>query len=80
MVRVDTPVEAVMNSEDLTLARAPFKNGVVIKRASYSKGEYPEHLKSEAINRGECTGKGKEVYQGVKIPSVAACVGRKKSK
>lgn len=77
MVRVSTPVKAVLNDPELTLARAPFREGVVIKRASYNKGEYPEHLRQYAISAGECAGRtGTEVYNGTEIPATAACVAR----
>lgn len=77
MVRVSTPVKAVLNDPELSLARAPFREGVVIKRASYKKGEQPEHLRQFAIQNGECAGlTGTEVYEGTEIPSTAACVAR----
>jgi hypothetical protein len=78
MVRVSTPVKAVLNDPELSLARAPFREGVVIKRSSYDSGEYPEHLRQFAIQSGECAGlTGTEVYNGTEIPATAACVARK---
>lgn len=80
MTRVDVPVKAVLNDAELSLARAPFKSGVVIKRASYAKGEQPEHLRQYSISSGECAGRtGTVVYEGTEIPATAACVAEKYS-
>ncbi len=75
MVKVDVPVEEVMNNPNLSLASAPFSSGVVIKRASFEAGETPDHLAQYAISSGQCAGRtGTVVYEGKEIPATAACV------
>lgn len=80
MVKTDVPVEEVMNNPSLSLASAPFSSGLVIKRASFEAGEYPEHLRQYGISAGECAGRtGTVVYEGTEIPATAACVAEKHS-
>jgi len=79
MVKVPVPIEEVMSSKNLTLTTSPFAPGkLIIKRASFPKGEIPAHLRGYLIKSGECAGRtGTVVYKGKKIPKVAACVAEK---
>ncbi|GAI05783.1 unnamed protein product, partial [marine sediment metagenome] len=54
---------------------------VVIKRASFPKGEVPAHLKGFLIKKGVCEGKmGTGVYKGRLVPQTAICVAAKYGK
>lgn len=76
MAKVGVPVQAIMNDPDLSLSSSPFSPGnLIIKRASYSSGETPDHLEQYAIPSGQCANlNGTVVYNGKEVPATAACV------
>lgn len=69
----------LMASRDISISRTPFNPDiVVVKRASFPKGEVPPHLNKYLIKEGQCKGKkGTVVYKGKRIPKTAACVAGK---
>ena len=72
----------LMASRNISISRTPFNPDiVVIKRASFPKGEVPPHLKPYLIKPGECKGvTGTAVYKGKRIPKAAICVAEKHRK
>lgn len=74
----------LMASRNISISRTPFNPDiVVIKRASFPKGEVPPHLAKYLIAKGQCKGEtGTVVYKGKVVPKTAACVarGRRKGK
>ena len=80
MVKVDVPIAAIMGDRNLSLSSSPFAPGkLIIKHASFPKGETPPHLVKYAITKGMCGGiTGTVIYRGRPIPKVAACVAGKK--
>jgi len=69
----------LMASRTMSISRTPFNPDiVVIKRASFPKGEVPPHLAGFLIAKGACKGKtGTVVYKGRIVPKTAACVAEK---
>lgn len=82
MAGVYANLAQIMASRDMSLSRSPFNPDiVVIKRASFRKGEVPRHLEAYLIRAGECKGQyGKVTYKGRVIPKTAACVAAKRGK
>lgn len=79
MVKVDVPVAAIMADPNLSITSSPFAPGkMVIKRASFKKGETPAHLVKYLITKNMCSGDGTVIYKGKPIPKVAACVAGKR--
>jgi len=80
MVKVGIPIEEVMSNPNLTISSSSFAvNKVIIKRASFKKGEIPKHLEGWRFTKGICSGEtGTVVYKGKKIPKVAACIAQKR--
>ena len=72
----------LMASREMSISRTPFNPDiVVVKRASFPKGEVPSHLKGYLIKKGECSGRtGTLVYKGSVVPGTAACVAEKHGK
>jgi len=72
----------LMASREISLSRTPFNPDiVVVKRASFPKGEVPAHLRGFLIKKGECAGRtGKAVYKGRVVPQAAICVAEKHGK
>ena len=72
----------LMASRTMSLSRTPFNPDiVVVKRASFPKGEVPGHLKGFLIKAGECKGKfGTLIYKGKPVPATAVCVAEKHSR
>lgn len=79
MAGVYANLAQVMSSRDMSVSRTPFNPDiVVIKRASFPKGEVPAHLRGFLIKPGECKGRtGKAVYHGKVVPQAAVCVAEK---
>jgi len=79
MAGVYANLAQIMSSREMSLSRTPFNPDiVVIKRASFPKGETPKHLEEHAIKEGECKGKfGTLVHKGRLIPATAVCVAEK---
>ena len=73
MAGVYANLAAIMASRDMSLSRTPFNPDiVVIKRASFPKGEVPAHLRSYLIPSGTGRGlTGTGVYKGKKVPKTA---------
>jgi len=69
----------LMASRDMSISRTPFNPDiVVVKRASFPKGEVPPHLAGFKIATGACKGQmGTVVYKGKVVPKTAACVAAK---
>jgi hypothetical protein len=82
MPKFDLPIAAIMGDPYLSLTSSPFAPGkVIVKRASFKKGEVPAHLKGYLITSGMCSNEmGTVIYKGKKVPKVAACVARKKGR
>lgn len=82
MAGVYANLAQLMASREMSVSRTPFNPDiVVIKRASFRKGETPAHLRSYAIKKGECSGRtGTLVYKGRLVPGTAACVAEKHGK
>jgi len=72
----------LMASRNISISRTPFNPDiVVIKRASFPKGEVPAHLRGFLIKKGECAGRtGTAVYKGRVVPQAAVCVAEKHGK
>lgn len=72
----------IMASENMSLSRTPFNPDiVVIKRASFKKGETPRHLEGFLIKKGACKGEfGTGLYKGKVVPKTAICVASKYGK
>lgn len=72
----------LMASRNISISRTPFNPDiVVVKRASFPKGEVPPHLEPYLITKGLCKNKtGTVVYKGKVVPKTAACVAEKKRK
>jgi hypothetical protein len=72
----------LMSSREMSISRTPFNPDiVVVKRASFPKGEVPKHLTGYLIKKGECAGRtGTLVYKGRLVPGTAACVAEKRGK
>ena len=75
-------ISDVMANPNLSLTTSPFAPGkVIIKRASFPKGEVPPHLEGYKIKKGECAGQtGVVIYKGKPVPKTAACVAEKHKK
>jgi hypothetical protein len=69
----------LMASREMSVSRTPFNPDiVVVKRASFRKGEVPAHLRGFLIKSGECSGRtGTMVYKGRLVPQTAVCVAEK---
>ena len=82
MAGIYANLAAIMASRDMSLSRTPFNPDiVVIKRASFPKGEVPPHLDRYLIPKGQGKGiRGTTVYKGKKIPKVAVELARKYGK
>lgn len=72
----------LMASREMSLSRTPFNSDiVVVKRASFRKGEVPKHLEKYLIREGECAGRtGTMLYKGRLVPQTAVCVAEKHGK
>jgi len=72
----------LMASREMSISRTPFNPDIVVlKRASFPKGQTPPHLTGFLIKKGECKGRtGTQVYKGRLVPGTAACVAEKRSK
>lgn len=72
----------IMASRTMSLSRTPFNPDiVVVKRASFTKGTVPAHLRAYLIKSGECAGRtGTTVYKGRVVPQTAVCVAEKHGK
>jgi len=79
MAGVYANLAQIMASREMSLSRTPFNPDiVVIKRASFRKGEIPNHLKSYLIKSGECKGRtGTMIYKGRLVSQAAVCVAEK---
>lgn len=69
----------VMNDPNLSVTTSPFAPGkTIIKRASFRKGQIPNHLRPYLIKSGECKGRtGVVVGPRGPISGAAACVMEK---
>lgn len=79
MVKISIDLAALMGDPDISITTSPFAPGkVIIKRASFRKGEVPPHLRSFLISPGTGRGMtGTEVFKGKRIPKTAANIGRR---
>lgn len=79
MAKIYANLAALMASRNISLSSTPFNPDiVVIKRASFPKGEVPAHLEKYLIKKGECAGRtGTLVHKGRLVPATAVCVAEK---
>ena len=80
MVKINVDQEGPqMGNPDISITTSPFAPGkVIIKRASFRKGEIPAHLRSFLIAPGTGRGmRGTVVFKGKRIPATAANIGRR---
>ncbi len=79
MAGVYANLAAMMASRNMSISRTPFNPDIVVlKRASFPKGEVPPHLSGFLIKSGECKGRmGTVVHKGRLVPATAACVAEK---
>lgn len=79
MAKIFANLAALMASRNISLSSTPFNpDVVVIKRASFPKGETPAHLRGYLIKSGECKGRtGTLVYKGRLVSAPAVCVAEK---
>jgi hypothetical protein len=70
---------SLMASRDISISRTPFNPDiVVIKRASFPKGEIPPHLRSYLIPSGTGRGMtGTGTYHGKRIPKTAINIAQR---
>jgi len=82
MAGVYANLAQLMASRDMSISRTPFNPDiVVVKRASFPKGEVPPHLKGYLITKGLCKGQtGTVVFKGKIVPKTSVCVYEKKKK
>lgn len=82
MAGIYANLAAMMASREMSISRTPFNPDIVVlKRASFPKGEVPAHLSGYLIKKGECAGRtGTLVYKGRLVPSTAVCVAEKHGK
>ena len=82
MAGIYANLAGLMASREVSISRTPFNPDIVVlKRASFPKGEVPAHLKGYLIKSGECTGRtGTMVYKGRLVPKTAVCVAEKHGK
>jgi len=85
MVKVPVPLTQIMRNPYLSITTSPFTKDpekMIIKKASFKKGEIPDHLKDKVITPGEgnnpCTREngitGTVMYKGRLIPKAALCL------
>lgn len=75
MAKVPIPIEEVMSNPNLSITSSPFSPGnMIIKRASFSAGETPDHLEQYALtgSEGQRGATGKVIVDGKPIPRAAA--------
>lgn len=62
-----------MSNPEISITSSPFApNKVIIKRASFRKGQIPDHLRPFLIAPGTGRGmKGTSVFRGTRIPNTA---------
>ena len=79
MVKIDADLAVLMGNPDISVTTSPFAPGkVIIKRASFRKGEIPPHLRPYLIPAGTGRGiTGTSVYRGKRIPNTAVNVARR---
>ena len=79
MVKIDADLATLMGNPDISITTSPFAPGkVIIKRASFRKGEIPNHLRPFLIAPGTGRGMiGTSVYRGKRIPNTAINVARR---
>jgi len=79
MAGIYANLATLMADRNVSISRSPFNPEiVVIKRASFPKGEVPKHLEPYLIKDNECKGlTGTQVYKGRKVPATAVCVAKK---
>ncbi|MCK5601572.1 hypothetical protein KAR91_06885 [Candidatus Pacearchaeota archaeon] len=80
MVKIDADLGSLMSQPNLSISTSPFAPGkIILKRASFPKGQTPAHLEKYLIKKGQCAGqRGKVVYKGKVVPKTAACVAGKR--
>lgn len=68
--------------EMTSLSSSPFAPGkVIIKKASFRKGQVPAHLTGYTIKDNPCKGvKGTVTYKGKLVPAAAKCLAEKRGK
>ncbi len=79
MVKIDADLATLMGNPDISITTSPFAPGkVIIKRASFRKGEIPPHLRPFLIAPGTGRGlTGTSVHRGKRIPNTAVNIARR---
>jgi len=82
MAKIDVDFGALMGQKNLSITTSPFAPGkIILKRASFPKGEVPPHLVSYLIPPGTGRGlTGKSVYKGKLIPNTAVNVAQRRGR
>lgn len=82
MPKINVSFSDLMADPNLSITSSPFAPGeVIIKRASFPKGEVPPHLEKYLIKKGQCKGEfGTVIYKGKPVPKTAKCVAEGRSK
>ena len=80
MAKIDADLGSLMAQPNLSITTSPFAPGkIILKRASFPKGQVPPHLVSYLIPPGTGLGlTGKSVYKGKLIPNTAINVARRR--
>ena len=80
MAKIDADLGSLMAQPNLSITTSPFAPGkIILKRASFPKGQVPPHLVSYLIPPGTGRGlTGKSVYKGKLIPNTAINVARRR--
>lgn len=79
MVKLSADLATLMSDPNLSISSSPFAPGkVILKRASFPKGQVPPHLRSFLIAPGTGRGMtGTSVFRGKRIPNTAVNIGRR---
>jgi len=78
-MKFDINLASVMANPNLSVTTSPFAPGKgIIKRASFPKGQVPDHLRSYLIPPGTGRGiTGTTIYKGKPVPKTAVNVAQR---
>lgn len=79
-MKVRVSLASLMASRDISVSSNPSApDHVIIKRASFPKGQTPPHLVSFLFRKGDCKGQtGTVIYHGVPVSRTAQCQAERK--
>ena len=80
MAGIYANLAGLMASRNVSISRTPFNPDIVVlKRASFPKGEVPPHLRSFLISAGTGRGlTGTGVYKGRLLPKTAINIAQRR--